>query len=148
MPTADDEVNDPDAADRIYASAVSLLLEKTRDKKAFPLVYKELVSYGFRRNLWGLKAGGILFAIIGLVASAFALRLNLNHLPLAGRSFDLVVSFQVIEHLEDPTRYVDAIADLLRADGLALVTTPNLLMSDGVNPYHVHEYEADELTLP
>ena len=27
----------------------------------------------------------------------------------------------------------------------ALVTTPNRLMSDGVNPYHVHEYVAEEL---
>jgi SAM-dependent methyltransferase len=70
---------------------------------------------------------------------------DLNRIPLARRSFDLVVSFQVIEHLEDPTNYVDAIADLVQVDGTALVTTPNLLMSDGVNPYHVHEYRAEEL---
>ncbi len=70
---------------------------------------------------------------------------DLNRIPLARGSFDLVVSFQVIEHLEDPTNYVDAIADLVDSDGTALVTTPNLLMSDGVNPYHVHEYRADEL---
>jgi len=70
---------------------------------------------------------------------------DLDRLPLAGRRFDLVVSFQVIEHLVDPTGYVDALADLLAVDGTALVTTPNRLMSDGVNPYHVHEYVADEL---
>jgi hypothetical protein len=28
---------------------------------------------------------------------------------------------------------------------VALITTPNLLSSDRVNPYHVHEYLADEL---
>ncbi len=70
---------------------------------------------------------------------------DLNSIPLVRRSFDLVVSFQVIEHLDDPTHYVDAIADLVLPDGTALVTTPNLLMSDGVNPYHVHEYRAEEL---
>jgi 2-polyprenyl-3-methyl-5-hydroxy-6-metoxy-1,4-benzoquinol methylase len=70
---------------------------------------------------------------------------DLRSLPLTPASFDLVTSFQVIEHLEDPTFYVDALAGLLRADGLAIVTTPNVLMSDGVNPYHVHEYRADEL---
>jgi len=70
---------------------------------------------------------------------------DLNATPLRSRSFDVVASFQVIEHLEDPTAYVDAISDLLRADGLALITTPNVLTSDGVNPYHVHEYRADEL---
>jgi hypothetical protein len=58
----------------------------------------------------------------------------------------LIVSFQVIEHLEDPTGYLGAIAGLLAADGVAMITTPNSLMSDHVNPYHVHEYEAEELT--
>lgn len=70
---------------------------------------------------------------------------DLGGVPLAERAFDLVVSFQVIEHLEDPTAYVDAIARALRPDGTALLTTPNVLQSDGVNPFHVHEYEADEL---
>jgi SAM-dependent methyltransferase len=70
---------------------------------------------------------------------------DLHAIPLAAGSFELVVSFQVIEHLEDPTFYVDALAELLRPEGLALVTTPNVRTSDGVNPYHVHEYTADEL---
>jgi len=70
---------------------------------------------------------------------------DLNRLPLAGGRFEWVVSFQVIEHLVDPTAYVDALADLVADDGTALITTPNLLMSDGVNPYHVHEYTAEEL---
>jgi len=70
---------------------------------------------------------------------------DLRALPLRPGRFDLVVSFQVIEHLEDPAFYVDALAGLCSADGLVLVTTPNILTSDGVNPYHVHEYTADEL---
>jgi SAM-dependent methyltransferase len=70
---------------------------------------------------------------------------DLRAIPLAPGSFDLVVSFQVIEHFEDPTFYVDTLADLLVPSGLALVTTPNVRTSDGVNPYHVHEYTADEL---
>ena len=57
------------------------------------------------------------------------LRADLNAMPLRARVFDLVVSFQVIEHLEDPREYLDAIASSLRPDGLAVVTTPNLLMS-------------------
>ncbi|MBW1686303.1 MAG: class I SAM-dependent methyltransferase [Deltaproteobacteria bacterium] len=72
-------------------------------------------------------------------------RADLAYIPFAPGGFELVVSFQVIEHLEDPTDYIDALARLLAPDGLALITTPNLLMSDGVNPYHVHEYRADEL---
>jgi SAM-dependent methyltransferase len=72
-------------------------------------------------------------------------RADLRSLPFRDATFDLIASFQVIEHLEDPTDYLDAIARLLKPDGLAILTTPNLHMSDGVNPYHVHEYVADEL---
>ncbi|MDH3211718.1 MAG: class I SAM-dependent methyltransferase [Myxococcales bacterium] len=70
---------------------------------------------------------------------------DLAGIPLARRRFKLVASFQVIEHLEDPGPYLAAIAELLEPDGVALLTTPNRLTSDGVNPYHVHEYQADEL---
>jgi SAM-dependent methyltransferase len=72
-------------------------------------------------------------------------RADLRSLPFRDATFDLIVSFQVIEHLEDPSDYLGAIARLLKPDGLAILTTPNLRMSDGVNPYHVHEYLADEL---
>ena len=51
----------------------------------------------------------------------------------------------MIEHLEDPGPYLAAIARLLEPDGSAYLTTPNRLTSDGVNPWHVHEYEAEEL---
>jgi SAM-dependent methyltransferase len=77
-------------------------------------------------------------------ACAF-LRGDLNQLPLAEKRFEWVVSFQVIEHLEDTAPYVDAIAQLLSPTGTAILATPNRLQSDGVNPYHVHEYVADEL---
>jgi 2-polyprenyl-3-methyl-5-hydroxy-6-metoxy-1,4-benzoquinol methylase len=70
---------------------------------------------------------------------------KLEAVPFAKRSFELIVSFQVIEHLPDPSEYLAAIAGLLAPDGVAMITTPNSLMSDHVNPYHVHEYQADEL---
>lgn len=73
-------------------------------------------------------------------------RADLRGNPLASDSFHLIVSFQVIEHLEDPTLYLEAMARLLRPEGLAILTTPNLLTSDRENPYHVHEYTGDELS--
>jgi SAM-dependent methyltransferase len=79
------------------------------------------------------------------VAGTRYLRADLHHLPLAHARFDAALSFQVIEHLEDPSVLVRALARCLRAGGFALVTTPNRAMSDGVNPYHVREYLADEL---
>jgi SAM-dependent methyltransferase len=77
--------------------------------------------------------------------SARYIRADLNRMPIAGACFDLVVSFQVIEHLQDPTPYLRAMARVLNPEGTALISTPNRLTSDGENPYHVHEYEADEL---
>ena len=77
--------------------------------------------------------------------AAHFVRADLRASPLRPASFDAVVSFQVIEHLEDPSDYLDAIANALAPRGVALVTTPNRLTSDGENPFHVHEYEADEL---
>ena len=73
-------------------------------------------------------------------------RADLAALPLRPRSFEAVVSFQVIEHLEDPAPYLNGIGTVLAPGGEAWISTPNRALSDGVNPYHVREYLADELT--
>jgi SAM-dependent methyltransferase len=72
-------------------------------------------------------------------------RADLEAVPLLPASFDLISSFQVIEHLVDPTLYLNAMTRLLAPGGTALITTPNLLTSDKENPFHVHEYDPDEL---
>jgi hypothetical protein len=56
------------AAKQHYESAADFLREATRDKAAFRLVYAENVNYGFRRNLWAMKPGGISTAVIAIVA--------------------------------------------------------------------------------
>jgi SAM-dependent methyltransferase len=101
----------------------------------------------------GLAAGGARVVALDRVppdpasrrSRARFVRADLAALPLAPHVFDLVASFQVIEHLVDPDPYLAAIARCLAPGGAAILTTPNLLRSDGVNPYHVHEYTADEL---
>jgi 2-polyprenyl-3-methyl-5-hydroxy-6-metoxy-1,4-benzoquinol methylase len=40
--------------------------------------------------------------------------------------FDLITSIEVIEHLENPTAFLRSIGRLLRTDGVAIVTTPNV----------------------
>jgi SAM-dependent methyltransferase len=70
---------------------------------------------------------------------------DLEALPFPSDAFAIVTSFQVIEHLADPGRYLAEIRRVLAPDGVALITTPNILQSDGENPYHLHEYEPDEL---
>ena len=64
----------------------------------------------------------------------------------ADNSFDCVVSFQVIEHIEDDKLFLQEISRVLKPNGLALITTPNRPLSLSRNPWHVREYTALELS--
>jgi SAM-dependent methyltransferase len=75
---------------------------------------------------------------------------DLCDLPLADESFDVVVSFQVIEHLPDIGRYLREIHRVMRPSGTFLCATPNRLTftpdsETPVNPFHVIEFAPDEL---
>lgn len=75
---------------------------------------------------------------------------NGKELPFPSGSFDLVTSFQVIEHLVDPRQYLDEIRRVLVPGGVVLFTTPNavLRLDPGMKPwnqFHVREFNADEL---
>ena len=69
MPPASLEDEAPERADAAYESCGKFLLEATRDKKRFPLVFDANVSYGFRRNLWGMRPTGIANSLVGLISS-------------------------------------------------------------------------------
>lgn len=62
-------------------------------------------------------------------------------------SFDCVVSFQVIEHINDDHFFLREIERVLKPGGVALLTTPNRLMSLTRNPWHIREYTSEELTV-
>jgi len=70
MPTVNDEKESPAAADETYESCVMYLLEQTRDAKRFSLLLSENIAYGFRRNLWGMKAAAIVILVLSIAASA------------------------------------------------------------------------------
>jgi SAM-dependent methyltransferase len=76
---------------------------------------------------------------------------NLTDLPLPDSSVDVVVNFQVIEHLWDQGQFIRECARVLRPSGLLMVSTPNrITFSPGrdtpINPFHTRELNADELT--
>lgn len=60
--------------------------------------------------------------------------------------FDSLVSFQVIEHIEDDNQFLSEINRVLKPGGIALLTTPNRPKSLSRNPWHIREYTAQELT--
>jgi SAM-dependent methyltransferase len=70
---------------------------------------------------------------------------DLGRLPTIEERFDLVVSFQVIEHVPDPAVFLAGLKHCTAAGGRVLVTTPNRLMSVSENPYHLREWTAPEL---
>src|SRR5882757_1940441 len=76
---------------------------------------------------------------------------NLAELPLPAGEVDVVVNFQVIEHLWDQTQFVAECHRVLRPGGVLLMSTPNrITFSPGrdtpLNPFHTRELNAAELT--
>jgi ubiquinone/menaquinone biosynthesis C-methylase UbiE len=70
--------------------------------------------------------------------------------PFPPESFDVLVAFEVIEHLSDHRAFLDECARLLTREGLFIVSSPNkryyakTRAETGPNPYHEHEFEAAE----
>ena len=59
--------------------------------------------------------------------------------------FEVVLSFQVLEHMQESTAFLRALRERLLPGGILVLTTPNRLRTVSENPYHVREYTADEL---
>lgn len=64
---------------------------------------------------------------------------------IADNTFDFVISFQVIEHIQNDKEYVKEIHRVLKPSGKFIVTTPNKPMSLSCNPWHIREYTILEL---
>lgn len=71
-------------------------------------------------------------------------------LPHPDAAFDLVVAFEVIEHLENFGALLQEARRVLAPNGQFIVSTPNKLYytasrgRQGANPFHVHEFEFEE----
>ncbi|WP_139280007.1 class I SAM-dependent methyltransferase [Rhodococcoides yunnanense] len=75
---------------------------------------------------------------------------NLAQLPVADDSVDVVVNFQVIEHLWDQAQFLAECYRVLAPGGALLISTPNrITFSPGrdtpLNPFHTRELAAAEL---
>lgn len=76
---------------------------------------------------------------------ATLVRGDLQAQPFDDDSFDLVVCFEAIEHVEDPERALDELRRVLRPDGVLLISSPNRGVYPTGNPHHLHEYASAEL---
>lgn len=67
------------------------------------------------------------------------------HVPFKKNCADVVISFETIEHLQRPEDFISEVVRLLKPKGLLLLSTPNRKLSYQDNPYHVKEYDLNEL---
>ena len=71
-------------------------------------------------------------------------------LPLPDHAVSVVTSFETIEHLHQPERFVSELRRVLEPEGVLLLSTPNALYTKPVNgkpanPFHVREFTPSEL---
>jgi len=71
--------------------------------------------------------------------------MDIKDLSLLSRKFDIICSFQVIEHIFDAGCFLKSVTDLLHDNGVFICSTPNRLDASPhsytpLNKYHVKEY--------
>ena len=69
-------------------------------------------------------------------------------LPFLSGQFDLVVAFEIIEHVPDAERFLKELSRVLNPSGLLLLSTPNRLYytdeREEINPFHTREFSFPE----
>ncbi len=71
---------------------------------------------------------------------------DVGRLPDPDASYDVICSFETIEHVDDPEQVLSELARVLRGDGVLLVSTPNAPRTthSPANPFHRIEWSADD----
>lgn len=71
-------------------------------------------------------------------------------LPFDDDTFEIITSFETLEHLHERQAFLSELYRVLRVGGTLFLSTPNANYSQPVNgkpsnPFHIHEYAPDEL---
>jgi SAM-dependent methyltransferase len=69
---------------------------------------------------------------------------DVRELPFEDGAFELVVSFETIEHVEEPERALRELARVAGVDGLVVISTPNSRRYLVENEFHAREFDHDE----
>lgn len=97
FPGPEQEKYHPKEADDVYASAVKWLIERTRSSKDFPMLFRENVQYGFRRNLLGLKPMAIFLCIMTCAVSFLAVTYSSDNIINALKSLDWRAAIVILD---------------------------------------------------
>jgi SAM-dependent methyltransferase len=149
------EVEDPVAVDRYRFSCAYVAGKSVLD-----------VACGNGYGSFMLRRLGAARSVIGVDRSPEAISLgesfivpgevdllvgDATALPLDADSVDVVISFETIEHLSDPSGFLSEVTRVLRSDGIGIFSTPlneTPQRTRPANPFHVREYsEVEFMTL-
>jgi SAM-dependent methyltransferase len=105
-----------------------------------------LADAGARRVVGVDSAAAVLEASPAAGHPAIELEVgDVMNLAFPPHSFDLVVCFEVLEHVAAPERLLDELARVLATGGLLALSTPNRDRYVPGNPHHLRELDPDEL---
>jgi SAM-dependent methyltransferase len=126
---------------------------------------KRVLDAGCGAGYGSAELAGMAHSVIGIDVAAEAVEFARQHYPLPNlqfeqgsctslphgdASFDLVVAFEVIEHLANWREFLLEVRRVLSSGGQFIVSTPNKLYytesrgEQGANPFHVHEFDFAE----
>lgn len=132
-PSADMEISTPKDARQFYLSAGTWLRDHTRDQKKFRILADELSSYGFRRNLLGLKPVALILNFLVLLSCFIAMVVDLPFdLPALDSSGRLVTAIiAVVFHSAFMTVFVtkDFVRQASQSYGMQLILCCESLMT-------------------
>lgn len=75
------------------------------------------------------------------------LQMDATEMEFEKDTFDVVVSFETIEHLKDQAKFISEVKRVLKKDGFIIISSPNKVRSPGkenTNPFHVKELLREE----
>ena len=72
---------------------------------------------------------------------------NAEKIPLRSNLADIIASFETIEHLKYPKKFLKEVKRTLKPKGVLILSTPNREISYEDNPYHLKEYTLPELDM-
>ncbi len=89
-------------------------------------------------------------------ANKFYKRKNINYIndncltvPLEDKSFDVIVSFETVEHIDEDSALLERLHKALKDDGTLITSVPNqdyMPFSKDTHPYHVRHYTYEEIS--
>jgi len=113
----------------------SYVLAKKGVKKIIGIDISNLaIEYGKKR--YSGKVNSIIEFIVG----------DAMKIPIYSDKVDVIVSFETIEHLNDPETFLLECRKILKNEGLFILSTPNkYIKRHEENPYHIRELYIEEL---